>query len=388
MNQYDVVIIGGGLVGGVLAISLAQSSTLTIAVVDYLPESAYEYSNHQAARVSAITQTSKLFLSTCLIWEKIIKSAISPCLKIILEDGQSHIHFSNQETPFPELMTIVENQAMINAIFETQKTLSNIHWLFEAKPKIFKKNLNNIEVTLENKNILKTNLLIGADGKSSWVREQSGIQLNMIKNEDMAIVANILHNDSHEKTAKQIFLETGTLATLPLHDEHTSNLIWSLPNAIAKDFFPMEKSAFLAQLNRQSNLISAVDISERSLFPVPTQMALHYISDRVALVGDAAHGVHPMAGQGVNLGWRDAATLSEYILQALKYQEPIFSKKLLRRYERTRKAENSLMLNGVRGLDYIFRKKQSYILKPRQWGFRQIENSALLKRCLIQFANG
>lgn len=385
-DRYDVVIIGGGLVGGVLAISLAQTSTLHIAVVDHLPESAYEYSH--ATRVSAITQTSKLFLSTLMIWEKIINSAISPCLNIILQDGSSQIHFSEQDTSFPELMTIVENQAILNAVFETKNRYSNIHWFFKEKSKVLRRNSNDIEIQLESGEILISDLLIGADGKSSWVREQSGIQLNILKNEDMAVVANITHAHPHENTAKQIFLETGTLATLPLHDAQSSNLIWSLPKTIAKDVFSMEKQGFLTQFNQQSALISAVDVSTRSIFPVPTQVASHYVADRVALVGDAAHGVHPMAGQGVNLGWKDVMTLSLLIAQAHQKKEPIFSKRLLRKYERTRKAENSWMVNGIRGLDYVFRQSPFWIRAPRRFGFRAIESHSWLKRWLIQFANG
>ncbi len=402
-HQYDITIIGAGMVGLMLACSLAKSP-LRIAVMDahHPPEAIPETTD---IRVSAITLASQHLLEKVGAWSTIPAAKISPFRKMHVSDtlGNSFIDFDSYDINEPVLGYIIENRVLQAVLFQQLKTHANIDFICPAVLK--KLNIKEEEVSLEieecevakeginseplsNQMIIKTKLLIGADGAKSKVRELANISITQRDYKQSALVANVRTELPHQKTARQRFLATGPLAFLPLSDPHWCSIVWSTLPAEAENLLTLSDEDFKIKLADAFgfSLGKIETVSQRAIFPLRMQHANNYIKPHLALVGDAAHTIHPLAGQGVNLGFQDTAVLTETILSALEKKQAINSWQTLRRYERWRKSDNTLMISFVAMINQMFTSNAPAIRTLANIGLNFTNKITLFKRFFMQHA--
>jgi 2-octaprenylphenol hydroxylase len=247
-----------------------------------------------------------------------------------------------------------------------------------------------IELTTHTEKTIKTKLLIAADGAGSRVRTHAKFELSDYDYEHTAIVATVTTEQPHQYTARQRFLPTGPLAFLPLDDPHHCSMVWSAEHAYAKKLLSFDDQSFCEILRAEfaNKLGDMIAITSRHSFPLRMRHVKNYVRSRLALVGDAAHTIHPMAGQGVNLGLLDAVALAEVVIDAHKKNRDFASLATLRRYERWRKSDTLAMLALVESLKRLFSSHQKPVQSIRNLGLTLTNHSAFVKKKLIQYATG
>jgi 2-octaprenylphenol hydroxylase len=250
-------------------------------------------------------------------------------------------------------------------------------------------NVSQTRLTLEDGTELQARLLVGADGARSWVRQQAGISVKGWDYDQVALVTWVKPEMFHQETAWQRFLATGPLAFLPLTEGYCS-IVWSTSPAHAAQLQAMDPDRFAQELQAAfENKLGAIEaVGPRAMFPLRSFETQHYILPRLALVGDAAHTIHPLAGQGVNLGLADMASLVQVLTEAQQQQRDIGSEKILRRYERWRRADNRSMLLAMDGFKRLFSTDQSLLRWVRNLGLNLTDRSLPIKRLIMHQALG
>ncbi len=353
-QHYDITIIGGGCVGGTLACALAQAG-LKVAVVEAREPQRVWPAGSVDVRVFAITRASERIFRSIGCWDAIERGGVSPFRDMRVWDasGSGAIHFDCAELGEPTLGYIIEQRVIQAALNARMDMLPSLTRLCPAELGAFELNADAMRVTLADGRCLRTRLLVGADGASSRVRGMAGIAVETRDYQQEAVVAVVTTEQSHQETAWQRFLPTGPLAFLPLRDGRSS-IVWSTTPQQAAELCALDAGEFLERLSAafDQRLGRVTAVEERVRFPLRRLHAKHYIAERLALVGDAAHVIHPLAGQGVNLGLLDAAVLFDVIVEthaALRDYGLIGN---LRRYERWRHGDNHAMqraMDGIKG---------------------------------------
>lgn len=393
MTSYDIAILGSGITGAAIALALAKNSRLKIAVIEVKKNGfIWSESNAFEDRVSAISHSSKHFFKHLSVWETIKAKRVSPYHKMHVWDAktQGEIHFDCQSVGKSELGFIIENAIIQHSLLECYSLYPNIDFLCPFKPEKISKEPTKIIIANETGQTLSTQLLIAADGADSWVRKEVGIE---IKNRDYlhsAIVTTVKTEKPHQMTAWQRFLPTGPLAFLPLTDAHYSSIVWSAKHEYAATLMELDDNAFQSRLaqafeNRLGNIIT---ISKRQLFPLTMRHAKQYVQEGIALIGDAAHTIHPLAGQGVNMGLLDAAFLADIILEAKKNHRQFASLATLRKYERARKYDTATMLAIVDGIKFLFDSDNTIAKTLRSVGLNFSDRMSFLKNIFIRYGLG
>ena len=380
--RYDIIIVGGGIAGLTLACLLAQKTSLSIAVLE-------AKSKVSSNRVSAIALSStKIFESLC-VWKEIVGDA-SPFREIIAWDSaqKGEINFKANEIAESVLGYIIENNVIHDALEKKAKS-SQIEIISPVKLINMIEHDDGIELLAEDGRIFKTKLAIAADGANSWLRNQAGISVEKCNYHQHAIVATVKTALPHHEIACQIFLESGPLAFLPLMDSHTSSIVWSLADDEAKRLMNLPAEEFQHQLAKafEYRLGDVVGVDERYGFPLSSQRTEKYVKSHIALVGDAAHTVHPLAGQGLNMGLLDVKNLVEVIEKALLKQRDFSSLATLRAYERSRKADNFLMMSGIDIIKTLFASDKKSIQHLRSFGLNSVNQIKWLKNIFTQHAS-
>lgn len=356
MQSFDITIVGGGMVGLALAASFADSN-LRIAVIEgHTPDETLN--EDPDTRVSALSRASEFFLKNLQAWEGIITRRAAPyhAMEVWEKDSFARLAFDAGNISQSNLGHIVENRVIQLALLDRVKQLSNVS--------LFMPNVcNNMAIgeseawlTLDNGDSISSKLVVGADGANSWVRTQQDIPLTHWDYGHNAIVANIRTAEPHEGIARQIFTPQGPIALLPLSDPNLCSLVWSTEPNRADTLLSRPETAFNHILTSEFDTrlgLCQVE-SERKAFALKMRYARNFVVNRVALVGDAAHTIHPLAGQGVNLGFLDAASLAEEVLALWQQGEDIGLQKNLRSYERWRKAEAAKMIAAMQGFKDLF----------------------------------
>ena len=356
MQSVDVAIVGGGMVGLAVACGL-QGSGLRIAVLEnHVPEP-LSPDAAPALRVSAINAASEKFLTHLGAWPHIVtRASCYHGMEVWDKDSFGRIDFDDKSFGFSHLGHIVENAVVHSALWQRAEQCSDITLLAPAEIQQIAWGENEAFLTLKDGGMLTTRLVVGADGANSWVRNKADIPLTFWDYNHHALVATIRTAEPHQAVARQVFHGNGILAFLPLSDPHLCSIVWSLSPTEAEAM----KTATAEEFNRALSATFDLQLglcqleSERQVFPLTGRYARSFASHRLALVGDAAHTIHPLAGQGVNLGFMDAAELVSEIRRLHQEGKDFGQHLYLRRYERSRKHSAALMLASMQGFRELF----------------------------------
>lgn len=375
------------MVGATLACALA-SAGLRVAVVEAREPSPFDVASDYDQRVSALSPGSEQILRSLEVWPLIEKRRLCPYQHMHVWDasGRGEIHFDAVELSEPYLGHIIENHVIQGALVDRLRSLENISWYCPDTVHGIEVGADGVAVELDSGTRIKSRLVVGADGAASRVRSLCGITFQARSYTQDAVVANVSSEQSHQNTAWQRFLPTGPLAFLPLANGQCS-IVWSTSQAQAEDLVNQTDEEFCEALTEASDgkLGSITSTSTRALFPLRGGQANPYVLPRVALIGDAAHSIHPLAGQGVNLGFKDAATLAEVLQEA---HHDIGSLRVLRRYERARKGDNLLTMRAMEGFKMLFSFSRGPVAMLRNASLTIANGSGPLKHYLMRRAMG
>lgn len=357
MQTFDVIVAGGGMVGLAVACGL-QGSGLRVAVLEREAPVAAAADAPHALRVSAINAASERLLQHLGVWSTILATRASAYhgMEVWDRDSFGHIAFDDEQQDQSHLGHIIENRVIHQALWQRAESLSNITLISPAELQQVAFGDNEAFVTLKDGSMMTARLLVAADGANSWLRNKADIPLTFWDYQHHALVANIRTEKPHDAVARQVFHGEGILAFLPLSDPHLCSIVWSLPPQEATRLQSMPEEVFNQQLSVHFDLrlgLCKLE-SDRQVFPLMGRFARSFAAHRLALVGDAAHTIHPLAGQGVNLGFMDAAELIGEIRRLHLQGRDIGEHLYLRRYERSRKHSAALMLASMQGFRELF----------------------------------
>lgn len=394
----DAVIVGGGLVGGLTALLLAQDGVQTT-VLDAAPildtEKTLSVAN---PRVLALSQATIHLLKTVGVWEKLARQQPYTGMQVWNKNGYGEINFGqpSKKTPKVEqaLGSMVEPSILNLAI--QQKMLQELKdYRTQVKVIRVERGVGVWIVHLADGTQLKTRLLIGADGANSFVREQAFIDIDVLDYKQAGISCAIKTAQPHQHVARQIFLETGPLAYLPMaslnleEQGHWQSIVWTLPEDYAEEYAALSDQEFIQLLTRESHhmLGEVLEASPRATFPLKARAAQQYVQDGLALIGDAAHVIHPLAGQGVNIGCLDAAVLCDVLLHD-KTRGVWAHEQTLQRYEHLRKGQNDAMMHSMSAIGWMETTQLFPVVWARNLGLKQVEQLPVLKDAFMAQANG
>lgn len=385
-NHFDIVVVGAGLVGLTAVIALAQQGKRVV-LVDAKQKADYSLSPKWDSRIYAITPSTETFLKTLDVWRFIDLSRVNAVDAMALwhEGASAPLNLLADDANLDKLACIVENNNVMRALWQKIDALDVDVQLGSSCADIHY-NENDVTVDLANGQHISASLLVAADGVNSFVRQQLGLATNDKDFGQVALVANYAVSKGHGNIARQWFAPHETLALLPLPQQHVS-MVWALETSRAQALLALSAEALAEQveLHTMQQLGKLNTVSQTHFFPLSQVTASKLTTDRVVLIGDAAHQVHPMAGQGANLGFRDVIGLTRLIAKSHPLQdigEAIF----LRHYERDRKADVVSMNTLTSGLDYLFASNKQLVKKVTLSSMEQVEKHSSIKNMLIKQA--
>jgi 2-octaprenylphenol hydroxylase len=382
--ETDIVVVGAGLVGLAAAVACAKLDKQVILIDAKKP--VIKKQQDWDARIYALTANTEAWLQGLGVWAEVETSRINAINAMRLWDVQgSELALHDADANFAKLGVIIENQNLMHALWAQinalgVKVLTGTHCVgIENAHEM-------IKLSLADGSFINAKLILAADGVDSWVRSEANIAVKYKDFNQTAIVANFVANKPHQNTAQQWFMPHETLALLPLPNQHVS-MVWALSTEQATELLTLssEKLAEKVEARSQHQLGNLRMVGKVLSFDLKQQTATHLIAPRVVLMGDAAHQIHPMAGQGMNLGLRDVRQLQEMLTNTHAMQD-IGEQAFLRKYARARQADIATMNTLTTGLDALFANDSAGMKKVTDWGFRQLNRQLFLKKILIQQA--
>ena len=391
--MFDVLVAGGGPVGACLGALLAGGARpLSVALLEPRPPAPLPADAALETRVVALSRASERLLRSAGAWEEIAGARLQAYERMriwhesVAADSEAVLVFDAADVGEPNLGYIAEHRLLQVALLGA---------FARAGGRLERAALGALEITEECVRVrtpagsLEGRLLVGADGAQSAVREHAGLTVETAAYRQTAIVATVATQRPHQATAWQRFMSDGTLAFLPLADG-TSSIVWSADDERAAALLALDGAAFAAELERASDrALGATRLtSERASFPLSRLSAERYVAQRVALTGDAAHVVHPLAGQGVNLGLLDAAALAQQVADAVAGGEDPGALRVLRGYERWRKSEVAVMSGAIEAFDRLLAHGSGPVARLAQRGLAWVNGAPELRRLFIRRALG
>ena len=359
---WDVVIVGGGMVGAAAALGLGQQGMRVLLLEKQSVDTEWQKDEAYQVRVSALTRASEKILRNLGAWQGIESRRFHPftAMHVWDEVTPGEVHFSAQDMGEPNLGYTVENNVIQSSLWEQVQTCESIEVLLNHR--FTGLALENGQATLEVEGVgeVHTQLLIGADGAMSQVRQMAYIGLETHDYEQCAVVGCVKTEQSSEDTCWQRYTSNGPFAFLSMGG-NVSSIAWYLPTEKMDWALGLSDKAFAQEISKASDyrLGSVIEVAERAAFPLTRRHAEHYVKEHLALIGDAAHTIHPQAGQGVNLGLLDAAALVETVLNAREAGKPWGSFSVLRKYERWRRGDNAIVQRSMESFDWLFKQDAS-----------------------------
>lgn len=388
MQSFDLVVVGGSIVGLSIAIGMAKSGK-KIAVVD-CAEAPQPVTEQYELRVSALNLASLHWLSELGIDEAIEqRNGTFTAMQVWQADAPGELNVTASEHGQSCLGRIVENSLLQHALFQQAQQHDNISLLYQTQITDFGQDDRQAWLQTD-RGLLSALLMIGADGAESALRNMANIPLTFRDYNHTATVATIRTELPHDNCARQVFTDRGILAFLPLPEPNLCSIVWSTSPTFAQALKSLDTKQFNAKLGAAFNMQLGLCERESALaqFPLRMRYARRFVKDRVVLAGDAAHTIHPLAGQGLNLGLADAASLVECLLNQLDAGLPLADKPQLRRYERWRKGEAIAMITAMEGIKQVF----SPDLIPVKWlrgaGMQAADKATLIKDPFVRRAMG
>jgi 2-octaprenylphenol hydroxylase len=384
-HQVDVIILGGGVVGLTLAACLSRAE-LRIAIVDAQKKPSLTEMTSTDHRVVALNLASKDILTEIDVWQRLTTTHAAPFVAMQAWDAQGfgNIHFDSDDIGELALGYIVHQHHLQVALWQQLQSSPFIHDFTGQRVSELVRTANGASLVLATPEsdqpiTISGRLLVGADGAQSYVRRTLGIETHQRDYDQSAIVATVMHDQPHQSIARQSFLPDGPLAFLPLHEAQTSSIVWSVSHAQAEHLSHLTEAQFCDELSSAFHyrLGRVISSSAPLAFPLRMMHAKSYVQDAIVLIGDAAHTIHPLAGQGLNLGLQDAACLAEVISTAHARNRNFASYATLRAYERARKGPNWLMMGVMESFHQLFTASSSTISVLRNYGLNCVDRSCL-----------
>ena len=386
---FDVIVIGGGLVGASLALRLAAAGVGVAVVETREPQTAPPGADWDS-RIYALSPGSVDYLAACGAWAGVDGARVMPVedMRIFGDDAQSELDFSAYEAGLRELAVIVENRQLQYAAWCALQAQPGVQLFAPAACAALAIDEDAAQIELADGRTLRGRLVVGADGGDSWLRGEAGIAIDGRPYAQTAVVANFDSAKPHRGIAHQWFRRDGILALLPLPGERVS-MVWSTRDEHAAELMALPHEELAAAVETASaGAVGALRvITAPAAFPLRLQRVRQMVRPRLALVGDAAHSVHPLAGQGVNLGFRDARELAD-VLAARGAQTDCGDFHLLRRYERARREDIAAMQLATDALQRLFNNDSPLLARARNLGLRLTNRPSALKNFLVQRAVG
>ncbi len=387
-KDFDIAVVGAGPVGAAAALGLAEGG-YSVALVDaqvlrlpFQPDEPYDL------RVFAVSRASQRLLERLGAWEGVAAARLSPYRHMTVWDAHGGVDFDAADVAEPDLGHIIENHVIQAALHERLQA-SAVECLVPDRLERLTLEDSGAILGLAEAGRIRARLVVAADGAASPTRAMAGIGVTPVDHEQMALVAHIRSERPHQETARQRFLETGPLAFLPLSDGRSS-IVWSTTPAEAERLQSLSAEAFGRALTLASDgvLGEVRPDTEPVAFPLCSRHADSYIGNRLVLVGDAAHTVHPLAGLGMNLGLKDVSELLKVLERARERGNDPGERPVLRRYERARAPDNRFMLHTLDSINRLFRSETPGVDLVRGWGMRLFDRSGPIKREVIRRAMG
>ncbi|MAD91343.1 MAG: hypothetical protein CMQ54_01245 [Gammaproteobacteria bacterium] len=380
-NKFDITIIGAGIAGLICAALLSKgrhASIFKIKVIDANSRPFFSLKNDHSLRVSAIASGSMEILDLVGAWSHIKKNRVSPyqgmCVwdKNCKPDSKSSLYFDAAEFAVPYLGYIIENSLIQDALLKVLKD-TNVELYFDTKVK----------------EIPSGDLIIGSDGVNSQIRDLANIKTNLWPYNQTAFVTNLNVEHDHKGIARQRFLNNGPLGILPLSNGQVS-VVWSINPEKASELIKFNDNKLGEIITQASDSVlgKMTLAGPKGLFPLCAQHAQEYVKHGIALIGDAAHAIHPLAGQGVNLGFQDALELATVLSSAIDNDLYPGDRLVLRGYERARKGPNLTMMHFMTSLNKLFMMDSKFIQYIRMAGMQIFNHSGPIKKHAVRVALG
>ena len=384
----DVLIVGGGFVGAALACALAEAHIPCVVVESGDPEAGL--ADTFDARSSAIALTSQRLLQRIGVWDKLAGEA-APMLDIRVSEGNSRLflHYDHRDVGDEPFGYMLENRVLRRGLLQRMRELPAITLLAPARLDMLER--GGLEArAFAGGRCLAAQLVVAADGRASRVREDAGIRTTRWSYGQAAIVTTVEHERPHRFVANEHFLPAGPFAILPLLPETRSSIVWTEREDLAPVIMAMDDEAFTRELRRRfGDFLGAVrPVGARFSHPLSLQFAARGTAPRLALIGDALHAMHPIAGQGLNMGLRDVAALFDVLSEARAHRHDLGSAAVLSRYERWRRFDNTLMLAMTDGLNRLFSNDIAPLRLVRDLGLAAVQQLPPLKRLFMRHAMG
>ena len=388
--DFEVVVIGAGVAGSSLALSLAKEGVAVCLIDKGTPEIKEDISGGRTAALNLASQN---------ILEKLgvkrgIENYLTPFKNIYVWDseGTSSLEFSSDEIGQPKLGDVVTNNAILSSIFLLLPNYKNLRFLSGDRLKTLDPQEESIKVCTEGGENISCKLVVGADGGLSSVRELSSINIRTWSYDQKALIANLKAEKSHSNTAYQVFTKNGPIALLPMQkdDEESLSLVWSADIDYAERLLDLDIPSFLNELERKTeSVLGKLSLDgEMSSYPLHQLHAKDYYAQRVVLIGDAAHSMHPLAGQGLNLGLGDVEELASRILRSRRHGEDVGNDKMLSDYSKARKSINLRMMGFMEVFKKGFGSTNPWVRLGRNMAFGATQKAPELRKRFIKEAAG
>ncbi len=385
-QTFDAAVIGGGLVGKTAALALTQGG-LRVALLAQ-PCAAPAANALFDSRVYALSSSSQALLERLRVWQALDLSRLGPVYDMrVFGDAHAELHFSAFQASVPQLAWIVESAVIERALDAALRFQPNLSWI-DTRAQALDFGVEGASVGLANGNVLAADLVVGADGAHSWVRAQIGSKTNRRDYRQTGVVANFKAEKPHGETAFQWFKDGEIVALLPMPDGHVS-LVWSARTEHAEALLALDPAQLAAEVERVTGgRFGALEcVTPAQGFPLALQTVDRLVAPNVALVGDAAHLIHPLAGQGMNLGLRDVAALADTLAAKESFRD-LGDTVLLRRYERARREDIRALMIATDGLQKLFATPGPLAKVIRNTGMALVGAQPFVKRWLVSAALG